>query len=171
MLQVAGEVADGVLALVGLDPAAIAAARARVEAGAARAKRSLEGFRTIFIVPIALADTVQEAAEWIRGWCEPGHPFLTYPSASNLIWLREAGFDLQDDLDPTAISPADAARIADAFGLFGPPEHCADRLLRARDEAGVDHVFFFPAHTIDGSYEMPSREVDAFARTMRRRLD
>jgi 5,10-methylenetetrahydromethanopterin reductase len=171
MLEVAGEVADGVLALVGLHPAAIAAARARIEAGARRAKRSLSGFRTIFIVPVAIADTVQEAAAWIRGWCEPDHSFLTYPSKSNLIWLREAGFDLADDLDPAALTGAEAARIADAFGLFGPPEHCAERLLRARDEAGVDHVFFFPAHTIDGSYEMPSREVEAFGRIMRRRLE
>jgi 5,10-methylenetetrahydromethanopterin reductase len=156
--------------MVGLDPKAIAAARAHVEAGARRAGRSLDGFRWVFIVTIALDDTGDAASRWVRSWFAPGHPFLAYPSASNLVWLREAGFDLRDDHDPTAISHADAARIADAFGLFGPPERCADRLLRARAEAGVEHVFLFPAHTLEGGYDMPEREVEAFARVMRAKI-
>jgi 5,10-methylenetetrahydromethanopterin reductase len=63
-----------------------------------------------------------------------------------------------------------AARIADAFGLFGSPEHCAERLLRARDEAGVEHVFLFPAHTLAGAYAMPEPEIDAFRRVIGPRL-
>jgi 5,10-methylenetetrahydromethanopterin reductase len=71
---------------------------------------------------------------------------------------------------PEAIPDDLAARVCDAFGLFGPPEHCADRLLRAREEAGVEHVFLFPAHTLDGGYDMPEREVDLFRRVIRGRL-
>ena len=55
-----------------------------------------------------------------------------------------------------------ARQVADAFGCFGPPEHCAERLLRAKEEAGVDHVFFFPAHDREGGYAMPMTEIDAF---------
>jgi len=170
MTELAGEVADGAVLLVGLHPAAVAEARRRLAEGARRAGRSLDGFDVTFIAPIAMEDSAAEARRWVQRWFAPGHSFLTYPSASNLHWLRHAGIDLPEDCDPERISDEEAARIAEAFGLFGPPEHCADRLLRAREEAGVDHVFLFPAHTLDGGYEMPTREVDAFRRVMRARL-
>jgi hypothetical protein len=44
-------------------------------------------------------------------------------------------------LDAGAIAAARrhlAAGACDAFGLFGPPERCAERLLQAREEAGVE---------------------------------
>lgn len=170
MIELAGEVADGALLFVGLHPAAVRAARQRLEAGARRAGRTLDGFRTVFIATIALDPTFEEAARWPQRWFAPGHPWLTYPSASNLTWLREAGVTLPDDVDPRAIPDALAARIADAFGLFGPAERCLERLVAAREAAGVEHVFLFPAHTLDGGYDMPEREVEAFARVIRPRL-
>ena len=170
MTELAGEVADGAVLLVGLHPAAVAEARRCLAEGARRAGRSLDGFDVTFIAPIAMEDSAAEARRWVQRWFAPGQSFLTYPSASNLHWLRHAGIDLSEDHDPERISDAQAAHIAEAFGLFGPPEHCADRLLRAREEAGVDHVFLFPAHTLSGAYEMPTREVDAFRRVMRKRL-
>jgi hypothetical protein len=78
--------------------------------------------------------------------------------------LRHAGIDLADDHDPAALSDATAARICDAFGLFGPAEHCRDRLLKAREEAGVEHVFLVPAHTLEGGGDLPVREVEAIGR-------
>jgi len=170
MVELAGEVADGALLMVGLHPDAIAAARRHLGAGARRAGRSLDGFRTVFIASLAVEATRAAAEAWPRRWCGPGHPWLTYPSASNLYWLRQAGLPIPDDPVPEAIGEDLAARIADAFGLFGPPEHCAERLIRAREDAGVEHVFLFPAHTIEGSYEMPEREVEAFRRVIRPRL-
>jgi 5,10-methylenetetrahydromethanopterin reductase len=101
---------------------------------------------------------------------EPGRALLAYPSASNLHWLRAAGFDVGDDLDPTAIGDDAALRLADAFGCFGPPEHCVERLLRAREEADVEHVFFFPAHDLAGAYAMPDQEIEALRRVIVPRL-
>jgi 5,10-methylenetetrahydromethanopterin reductase len=170
MTELAGEVADGALLLAGLHPEAIRAARRHLEAGALRAGRSLDGFRTIFIAPIAVEDSVAEARRWPQRWFAPGHSWLTYPSASNLYWLRQAGLDLPDDHVPEGIPDDLAARISDAFGLFGPPEHCLERLLRAREEADVEHVFLFPAHTLEGGYDMPRRELEAFRRVIRPRL-
>jgi 5,10-methylenetetrahydromethanopterin reductase len=162
MAELAGEVADGAMLFVGLHRDAIAAARRHLAIGAARSGRSLDGFPVVFIVTLGLAPTVREGSEWVRRWFEPGRPLLTYPSASNLHWLREAGLPFAEDLDPAAIDDDLARRVADAFGCFGPAEHCAERLLRAREEAGVDHVFFFPAHDREGGYEMPLAEIDAF---------
>jgi 5,10-methylenetetrahydromethanopterin reductase len=170
MVELAGEVADGALLMVGLHRDAVAAARRHLDAGARRAGRSLAGFRTVFIVTIALEPGGVGTPRWPRRWYAPGHPWLTYPSASNLYWLRLAGLEVPDVPVPEAVSDELAARIEDAFGLFGSPEACAERLLRARDEAGVEDVFLFPAHTFAGGYEMPEREVEAFRRVIRGRL-
>jgi 5,10-methylenetetrahydromethanopterin reductase len=170
MIELAGEVADGALLMVGLDPAAIRAARRHLEVGARRAGRSLDGFPVIFVVTLGLGADAAVGARWARSWFTPGQPFLAYPSASNLRWLAEAGFELHEPFDPAAIPEDHARRIADAFGLFGPAEHCAERLLRAREEAGVEEVFLFPAHDLAGGYEMPTAEVDAFARVIRPRV-
>jgi 5,10-methylenetetrahydromethanopterin reductase len=170
MVELAGEVADGALLMVGLHPDAVAAARRRLDAGARRAGRSLEGFRTVFIATIALAPQGGSAPRWAREWFAPGHPWLAYPSASNLHWLREAGIPVPDPLAPSDIPDDVAARMEDALGLFGSPERCADRLLRAREESGVDHVFLFPAHTLAGGYDMPEAEIEAFRRVIRPRV-
>jgi 5,10-methylenetetrahydromethanopterin reductase len=170
MLELAGEVADGVLMLVGLDPGAIEAARRHVRLGEERAGRQAGSVKEIFIVPTAVED-LASAREWPRRFFRPGKSFLTYPSKANLHWLRAAGIDLADDHDPASISPALAERICEAFGLFGPPEHCADRLLRAHEESGVDHVFFFPSHTYETAYDLPRADVEAFAKIIGPRLE
>src|SRR5262247_2913043 len=132
MIELAGEVADGAFLMVGLHPAAVRAALRHLAAGAGRAGRSLAGFPVVFVMTLGLGSDAQVGARWVRSWFAPGQPFLNYPSASNLRWLREAGFELAEAHDPAGISEHQANQIADAFGLFGPPERCAERLLRAR---------------------------------------
>ena len=169
MIELAGEVADGAFLMVGLHPAGVTAARRHLEAGARRAGRSLANFPVTFVVTLGLgADDV--GAHWVKSWFAPGQPFLAYPSAANLRWLKEAGFDLAPDHDPAALPQDRARRIADAFGLFGPAERCAERLLQARAEAGVDDVFLFPAHDLAGGYDMPDAPLKVFAEVIRPRL-
>jgi 5,10-methylenetetrahydromethanopterin reductase len=170
MIELAGEVADGVFLMIGLDPAAVRAARRHLEAGAQRAGRSLADFPMVFVTTLGLGADAQVGARWIRSWFAPGQPFLNYPSASNLRWLKEAGFELAESHDPAAIPEDEARRIADAFGLFGSPERCAERLLQAQAEAGVEQVFLFPAHDLAGGYTMPEAELQAFARVIRPKL-
>jgi 5,10-methylenetetrahydromethanopterin reductase len=169
MIELAGEVADGALLMVGLHPAAVRAARRRLEEGAKRAGRSLGGFPVVHVVTLGLGPDDAVGARWVRSWFAPNQPFLAYPSASNYRWLREAGFEAEGD--PASIPEHRAQQIADAFGLFGPPERCAERLLRARDEAGIEDVFLFPAHDLAGGYTMPEAELQAFEHVMRPRLE
>jgi len=171
MIELAGEVADGAFLMVGLDPAGIRAAFRHLEAGARRAGRSLDGFPVVFVVTLGLGYDAEVGARWVRSWFAPGQPFLAYPSVANLHWLRESGIDIDEAHDPAAISEQHASRIADAFGLFGSPERCAERLLRARDEAGVEDVFLFPVHDLRGGYDMPQAEVQAFEQIIRPRLE
>jgi 5,10-methylenetetrahydromethanopterin reductase len=170
MIELAGEVADGALLFVGLHPAPVRAARRHLAEGARRSGRSLEGFPVVFVVTLGLGDDAEVGARWVRSWFAPGQPFLAYPSAANLRWLRGAGFELDEAHDPAAIPEARARDIADAFGLFGSAERCAERLLRAKEEAGVDDVFLFPAHDLAGGYNMPEAEVQAFERIIRPRI-
>ena len=161
LLELAGEVADGVMMLVGLDPRSVEATREHIRRGAARAGRDPATLEEIFIVPFGLGDEPTVRA-WPKGWFREGHQWLKYPSASNLVWLRHAGIDLAADYDPAAVSDELAGRICDAFGLFGTPEQCAERLIRAREEIGLRHAFLFPTHTWANHYELPRAEVDAF---------
>ncbi len=170
MIELAGEAADGALLFVGLHPGSIRAALSHLEAGARRAGRSLAGFPVVFVVTLGLGPDSEAGPRWVRSWFAPGQPFLAYPSAANLHWLKQAGFDLPLSHDPTAIPEDQARRIADAFGCFGSPERCAERLLQARQEAGVNDVFLFPAHDLPGGYTMPEAEVAAFERIIRPRL-
>jgi 5,10-methylenetetrahydromethanopterin reductase len=170
MIELAGEVADGAFLMVGLHSAAVRAALRHLEEGARRAGRSLTDFPVVFVITLGLGSGAEVGTRWVRSWFAPGQPFLAYPSASNLRWLREAGFELEEGHDPAAIPEDQARQIADAFGLFGPPERCAERLLQAREEAGVEHVFLFPAHDLARGYDMPEAEVQAFEGVIRPRL-
>jgi 5,10-methylenetetrahydromethanopterin reductase len=163
LLELAGEVADGVMMLVGLDPRSVEAAREHVRRGAERAGRDPAALQEILIVPFGLGPDDGSARTWPQRWFRPGHQWLRYPSASNLRWLRHAGIDLADDFDPAAISDELAGRICDAFGLFGTADQCAERLVRAREEIGLEHAFLFPTHTWANHYELPRTEVAAFA--------
>ena len=162
MVELAGEVADGVFLMVGIDPTAIAAAQRHLEIGARRGGRDAAQVQVVHIVTMALDTDPGEALRWPQGWLAPGHPWIAYPSKSNLYWLREAGIDVADDVQPGEISDDLAARICDAFGLFGTADQCADRLRRAFEVSALERVFIFPAHTQEGGYAMPQREVDAF---------
>ena len=162
MVELAGEVADGALLLVGLHPRAVEATRRRLEMGAARAGRTLDGFQTIFITPTTVSEDGAAARRFPQQRFRPDQPYLKYPSDSNLVWLREAGIDLPDDFVPESISDAQAAEICDAFGLFGTPEECLERLKRAYSESGINHVFIFPTHTQEGGYDMPRTELESF---------
>jgi len=170
MVELAGEVADGAFLMVGLHPASVRAAFRHLEAGARRAGRSLAGFPVVFVVTLGLGPDAEAGARWVRSSFAPGQPFLAYPSVSNLYWRREAGFDIEAAHDPAGIQEDRAHQIADAFGLFGSPERCAERLLRAREEAGIEDVFLFPAHDLAGGYNMPEAEVQAFERVIRPRI-
>ena len=162
MVELAGEVADGALLLVGLHPDSVKAARRRLQIGAERGKRSLNDFKTIYITPTTVDKDGARARHWPQQWFRSDQPYLKYPSDSNLFWLRVAGIDLPGDLVPEHNTDTQADAICDAMGLFGTPQECLQRLRRAESESGIEHVFIFPTHTQDGGYDMPTKEVSAF---------
>ena len=162
MLELAGEIADGVMAMVGLDPRIIAAATEHLSIGAARAGRKVKDIPVVFITHLAIDKDQDKAQSWPQRYLAPKKPWLSYPSKSHHYWLRQIGIDLPDSIDPTTISTKLSHQICDALGLFGTPEYCSYRLLQAVNESDLDHIFLFPVHTIDGGYIMPIQEKEAF---------
>ncbi|MAF38276.1 MAG: hypothetical protein CL696_05240 [Chloroflexi bacterium] len=162
MVELAGEVADGALMLVGLHPESVAAANRRLQVGAERGNRDLDNFQNIYITPTTVDEDGASARRWPQQWFRSDQPYLKYPSDSNLFWLREAGIDLPGDFVPEDITDTQADAICDAMGLFGTPQECLERLKRAGSESGIEQVFIFPTHTQDGGYEMPAKQVAAF---------
>ena len=162
MVELAGEVADGVLLMVGIHPKAVEAARGLLERGAARAGRDLTGFPVVYITSMAVSEDPREARSWPQRWLGPDLPWLAYPSRANFHWLREAGIEIGDDVLPEQVGDELAGRVCAAMGLFGTAEECGEQLLRARQEAGVERVFIFPCHTVQSGYDMPTPEVEAF---------
>lgn len=178
LLELAGEVGDGVLMLVGLHPDGVEAARAHVRAGAERAGRPDpygpdSDFVETLIVPIGLGSQ-DDVRAWPRSWFRDGQPWLHYPSRSNLRWLSASGLELPElgpgAGDPAALPDALVDDLLDAYGLFGSAEQCADRLVRARDELRLQRVFLFPAHAWTGSYDLPHDVVQAWASAIGPRL-
>ena len=169
MIELAGEVADGAFLIVGLHPGAVAEARRHLEAGARRAGRSLDGFQTVFIVPLALEDQGPPAPRWPQHWFAPGHPWLAYPSASNLHWLRQAGIELPEDHDtgasPTSRPRASRTRSACSARPSTAPSGCSARARRpGSSTSSCSPPTPSPAATTC------RREVDAFRRVIRTRL-
>jgi 5,10-methylenetetrahydromethanopterin reductase len=162
LLELAGEVADGVMMLVGLHPGGVEAARAHVRRGAERAGRDPASLEEVLVVPFGLG-TPEQVRAWPQGWFREGQPWLRYPSASNLRWLAASGVEVAPDHDPADLDDATADAVLDAFGAFGSPQQCADRLLRAHDEVGLRRAFLFPAHSWRTTYDLPRAEVAAFA--------
>lgn len=97
-----------------------------------------------------------------QGWFRPGQLWLRYPSVSNVRWLGSAGIDIPVDYMSEEIDDDLADRVLDAFGAFGTPQECAQRLLRAHEEVGLNHAFLFPVHTWDTTYDLPRAEVEAY---------
>ena len=89
MVELAGEVADGALMLVGLHPDSVSAAQQMLQTGAKRGNRDLSAFQTIYITPTTVDEDRAKARRWPQQWFRPGQPYLKYPSKSNLFWLRQ----------------------------------------------------------------------------------
>lgn len=160
-IRLGGEVADGVMLAVGLQPEALANARRLVEEGARAAGRDPAGVEII----VASLAVIREDPEEARAWASP----VACRRLSDGAWLEAHGIDgrgLQtprelEELYPdpyhaldwaraielSAFMPPDLrAAICDATGIVGTPSDCL-RKLQEVEEAGFHRVFLMGAGT------------------------
>jgi 5,10-methylenetetrahydromethanopterin reductase len=174
-VELAGEIADGVILLVGYTPGIVDAVLARLERGARRSGRRLDDLEIIWAVRTGTAPTNAEAQQqarpiavhwgvlgWGAHWLHDSGlqlPQFTIPQAARDIYPDLAHAPNWDEaIAATAFVPDDIiAQLCDALGLIGTPEHCARRLMEMA-RAGVTNLYLMPFQTFVG----PEQEIRAF---------
>ncbi len=174
-IELAGEIADGVLLLVGFTPGIVDAVLARLEQGARRSGRRLEDLEIVWAVRTGTAPTTAEAQRLARptavhwGILSWGNHWLPHAGLQIPAFeIPQAVLDIYPDLGhapdweeaiaATSFVPDDVvAQLCDALGLIGTPEYCAQRIMDMT-RAGVTNLYLMPLQTFVG----PEQEVRAF---------
>jgi len=174
-IELAGEIADGVLLLVGFNRGILERALDHLETGAKRAGRRLEDLEIIWAVRTCTAATTAQARRqarptavhwgvlrWGGYWLEPAGlqlPNLEVPEAVHRIYpdLSHA-HDWEAAIAATAFVPDEvAAQLCDAIGLIGTPDDCANRILEMA-KLGARNLYLMPLET----FAPPAAEIAAF---------
>ena len=174
-IELAAEIADGVMLLIGFHPGIVAAAREHLEAGAMRGGRRVEDLEVIWAVRTGMAPSTAEARRQARPivvhqgilgprsrWLQATPvriPELEVPAA---VWnvypdLSHAR-DWEEAIAATSFVPDDViAELCDTLGLVGTAEHCARRIGEMA-KAGAENLYIMPFQT----FVAPEAEVRAF---------
>ncbi|MDO8531220.1 MAG: LLM class flavin-dependent oxidoreductase [Dehalococcoidia bacterium] len=178
MIEVAAEVADGVLLHIGMSPGILATAYHHIEEGARRAKRNPADLHVAVCLRTALATDEKVALEQSRPVC--ANWVLEKHRAR---WLKAGGLripefaeippevraiypDLSHPEDPVAARKAtsflsdDLLRsVCNVLGVLGPHE-ALFRKLKEAEEWGVRHAYLMTSAT----YDFPHEVLEAFKR-------
>ena len=174
-IEVAGEIADGVLLLVGFNRGIVETALEHLERGARRAGRRLEDLEIIWAARTGTAATTAEARRlarptvvhwgilrWGGHWLGPAGvrvPTLEIPDAVRKIYpdLSHAQ-DWDAAIAATSFVPDEViGELCDAYGLIGTPEDCASRIAEMT-KLGVRNVYLMGFQT----FTPPEQEIRAF---------
>jgi 5,10-methylenetetrahydromethanopterin reductase len=174
-IEVAGEIADGVLLLVGFNRGIVETALAHLERGAKRAGRRLDDLEIIWAVRTGTAATTAEALRlarpiavhwgilrWGGHWLGPAGiriPTLDIPDA---VWKVYPDLSHAHDWDAaiaaTSFVPDDVvAQLCDALGLVGTADDCAARILEM-SKLGVRSLYLMGLQT----FAPPEGEIRGF---------
>jgi 5,10-methylenetetrahydromethanopterin reductase len=182
-IELAGEVADGVMLMVGYTPGIVTAALEHLERGARRSGRHVEDLEIVWAVRIGTASSMAEARLQARPsavhWgllFGGGHwlphaglqlPPLEVPQAARDIYpdLGHA-HNWEQAIEATSFVPDEiVAQLCDALGLVGTPEYCAQRIIDMAG-VGVTSLYLMTLQTFVG----PQPEIEAFREVVFPRL-
>ena len=164
MLQLAGEIADGVL-LNWIPPEAIPESVRHVEVGAKRAGRGLEGFEIASFIRVSVSDDPEPARQWlareITGYCIVD---------SYGRFFTECGFGTEVEAVNEAWQAGDRAgavkqvspRFLDGLGIVGSADSCRQRLGDFA-KAGLTQPVVFPFSPDPAPLPSLLRTVQAFS--------
>jgi 5,10-methylenetetrahydromethanopterin reductase len=174
-IELAGEIADGVLLLVGFNRGIVETALAHLEAGARRGGRRLEDLEIVWAVRTCTAASTAEARRqarptavhwgvlrWGGHWLGPAGVRLPELQIPDAVWkvypdLSHA-HDWEAAIEATSFVPDEVvAQLCDALGLIDTPEGCAARIAEAT-KLGVRNLYLMPLQT----FAPPEPEIDAF---------
>ena len=182
-IEVAGEVADGALLLVGFNRGIVKRALEHLERGARRAGRRIEDLEVIWAVRTASFSTRAEALRqarptavhwgilrWGGYWLEPAGLRLPPLEVPDAVWkiypdLSHA-HDWNEAIAATSFVPDEVvAQLCEAMGLIGTAEDAAARIAEMT-RLGVRNLYLMPLLT----FAPPEPEIAAFRDTVFPRL-
>ena len=157
-IDLAGEVADGVLLSVGLHPTIIQRSQEMINAGASRAGRDPASVEVMYAARVQIEEDMETSYNLARPICVQ---WALEPYRRR--WLNEAGLNIPDiDVPPefqglypdiphaenweearrlTAFLPDSlVAEICDVLGLYGTPDYVVER-LKSLEALGVKQLF------------------------------
>jgi 5,10-methylenetetrahydromethanopterin reductase len=174
-IELAGEIADGVLLLVGFNAGIVQRALEHLERGARRGGRRVEDLEIIWAVRTGTAATTAEARRlarpvavhwgilrWGGQWLEPAGlslPKLEIPDAVHKVYpdLSHAE-DWEAAIAATSFVPDEVvAQLCGAIGLVGTGEDVAARIVDAT-KLGARSFYLMPFQT----FTPPDAEMRAF---------
>lgn len=160
MLEAAGAAADGVYAMVGVDPEVVATAMDHVAAGAREAQRDADSIPVALGLPVFMADSEQRAYESAARYALSG---LLNRNRVYSRLMRERMPSLEDVSQASDLSTEQLHRLVDAMVAHGTPQQAAERALAFAERAPTRH--FIARVQLAG--EDPLSAIEAFASALR----
>jgi 5,10-methylenetetrahydromethanopterin reductase len=174
-IELAGEIADGVMLLIGFNRGIVERALELLDRGAKRGGRRLDDLEIIWAVRTGTAPALAEARRlarpivvhwgvmrWGGYWLEPAGirlPKFDIPEAVHKIYpdLSHAQ-DWEAAIAATSFVPDEIiAELCDAYGLIGTPDHLATR-IQDMSKLGVRSLYLMGFQT----FAPPEAEIVAF---------
>ena len=174
-IELAGEIADGALLLVGFNSGIVETALGHLERGARRGGRRLEDLEIIWAVRTGTAATTAEARRlarpiavhwgilrWGGHWLGPARLKLPELQVPDAVWKIYPDLSHAEDweaaIEATSFVPDEVvAQLCDALGLVGTAEDCAARIVDM-NKLGVQNLYLMALQT----FTPPEQEVTAF---------
>lgn len=172
-IELAGEIADGVMLLIGFNKVLVEWALGHLEIGAKRAGRRLEDLDVNWAVRVGTAATTAEArraarpivVHWgIRYGDQIERAGMRIPKIEETDAIRKIYPDLAhaDDWEAaiestSTVSDEIVAELCEALGLVGTPQYCAERIVEMT-KLGPRNIYLMPFET----FALPEPELAAF---------
>ena len=160
MLAAAGAAADGVYAMVGVDPEVVAAAMAHVETGARDAGRGADTLPLALGLPVFMAGSQENAYESAARYALSG--LLNQNRVFSRV-MRERMPSLADVSKVSDLSTAQLHALVDAIMVHGAPQDAAAQALAFAERAPTRH--FIARVQLAGAD--PFRAIETFSSALR----
>ncbi len=160
MLEAGGAAADGVYAMVGVDPEVVAAAMEHVAAGAREAQRGPETIPVALGLPVFMADSEERSYESAARYALSG---LLNRNRVYSRLMRERMPSLEEVSQVSDLSTEQLHRLVDAMVAHGTPQQAAEQALVFAERAPTQHFIA----RVQFAGEDPVRAIEAFASALR----
>ena len=156
LLRTAGAVADGVYAMVGVDPEVQAEAMAHVEAGAREAGRETGGIAVALGLPVFMAESRERAYESAAAYA-----FSNLQNRNRVFSrvLRERMPALTEVSDVTDLSREHLRLLVQAMVVAGSPQEAAARVLSLAEKTVTRHFIA----RVEYAGEDPVKAIETFS--------